>query len=304
MNACPPLGARSDLWREGDASTVGAVIVHYHRERDVGDLVGNLVEVQGLPISNIILVDNGSSAGVLESELRCVGHRPHVVSLPNVGYAAAMNVGWRAMPPGIRYVVMLSHEVVLEAGCLSELVSELRTRPRALVGPVLTIDGSTVWSAGGLLTRVRALPSHRLRGRSVDDVPDGVEPCTWLDGAVVATTRALLEELGGLDEDFFLYMEDVDLGMRARRAAAEVLVVPHARAQQTPSPVIEPYIWTRNMFLLLGKHERWLAWLLWLWSCSGRLLGDAVVRSSTDSLSRRLRGVRDGLCRRTGRPPI
>jgi GT2 family glycosyltransferase len=294
---------RSNGWSGELAAMVGAVIVHYHREREVAELVANLVEVQGLPITNIVLIDNGSSDGLLQAEIDRVGHHPGLVSLPNVGFAAAMNVGVQMLPESIQYLVLMSHEVVLEAGCVRELVAQLQETPWALVGPILTLDGSTVWSAGGLLTRVRALPCHRLRGRTVDDVPDRLDDCIWLDGAVTATTRLLLEELGGFDEDYFLYMEDVDLGLRAHEASAHVLVVPRARAQQSPSAEMDPYIWTRNPFLLFRKHHRPGAQVLWFLSCGAGILRDLIRGKSRCEISSRILAVRSGMSGRSG-PPL
>jgi N-acetylglucosaminyl-diphospho-decaprenol L-rhamnosyltransferase len=284
-------------------ASVGAVIVHFHREREAAALVGQLVHEQGLSQEHVVVVDNGSTPGLLDFELQATGARPEVVALANPGYAAAANAGRRALGDAVRVVVILSHEVRLHAGCVYLMARHLEAAPRSLVGPVLTIPTQDIWSAGGLLSKVRLLPAHR-RSLGAASVVDGALGAEWLDGAVVATTRQLLDELGGLDERYFLYGEDIDLGLRARSVGAEVTVVLAAGATQSPSAEIDPFLWTRNMFLLFRAHRHPLAWLLWLMSCCAGILRDLFRGAPSGDLARRWRGVVAGVKGCSGPPPL
>ena len=239
-----------------DASRLGAVIVHFHRERDAARLVQDLVTHQGVPGRNIVVVDNGSTGDRLLQELADRSVTPTVERLDNVGYAAGMNHGVRCLPDSVDIVLMLTHEVVLGAGCVDRLSTVLAADPRiGAVGPLLLSGPASVWSAGGELSQMRHLPHHRDLTLGPNEGPNHhPSECAWLDGAVVMVDRVALSEIGGLDERFFLYAEDVDLGLRLNRHGHLVVVVPDARASQSPSGDIDPFLWTRNTFLLLRAH--------------------------------------------------
>jgi N-acetylglucosaminyl-diphospho-decaprenol L-rhamnosyltransferase len=280
---------------------VGAVIVHFHREQDVARLVEQLTVRDGVPPDQVVVVDNGSADDQLATEFARRYVTPRVLTPGNVGYAAGMNLGVAALPPSARVLLLLTHEVELAPDALSILARAVHTDPDVVTGPLLLTSPTTIWSAGGTLDGVRRLPGHRLRGAS--PVAAGSEPieCAWLDGAVIAMSTLTWSKLGGLDERYFLYAEDVDLGLRAQAAGHPVRVIPTAQATQAPSNSIDPYFWTRNTFLLFRKHHMWLAWLLWLASCVMGIARDALLRHS--GTTRRSKAILDGVVGVGGPPP-
>jgi N-acetylglucosaminyl-diphospho-decaprenol L-rhamnosyltransferase len=292
--------------QDPDLGNLGVVIVHYRREADVARLVDDLVRREGIATDHIVVVDNGSGQGRLAEELERRMVSPAVVSLANVGYPGAMNIGVRHLPGDAESLLLLTHEVVLHDGCVRRLQEALRTDPEAgLVGPLLINGEGQVWSAGGLLTGIRRMPGHRLQGEAVEGVPPVPTECAWLDGAVLMTTRPVWEELGGMDERFFLYAEDVDLGLRVTDSGRRVLLVPQARAEQTPSAQIDPFLWTRNPFLLFHTHGMRLPWSLWLASVLVGIVRDCLtLRFRQELVLRRLAALHAGVRNKGGRPPV
>jgi GT2 family glycosyltransferase len=290
--------------RGAGANSVGAVIVHFHREADAATLVADLVTTHQLSDDQIVLVDNGSDAGRLTDELNARARSPIVLSPGNIGYAAAMNLGVGSLPESVDIVVLLTHEVVLSAGAIAHLSTRVSQDPLSVVGPVLLTEDGRVWSAGGELTRFRRLPRHRHHGLPVETLGSPDPACAWLDGAVVVLARDTFTRLGGLDDRYFLYGEDVEFGERARAGGATLSVVSSVTAVQAPNPLIDPFLWTRNPFLYLRRHRHWLAWTLWLASCMFGIVRDAASsRAHRGELSRRASGVWAGLAGRGGPPP-
>ena len=289
----------------GDAWTVGAVIVHFHRERDVASLVHQLVTQHDVAIAHIVVMDNGSDPDLLRREMAAREVEPRIESLDNVGYAAAMNRGARLLPSKVDTLLLLTHEVVLNAGCVAELVAAVRSSPlMGAVGPLVLTEEGSLWSGGGELSPVRRLPRHRAHLEPVTAGPQEDIDCVWLDGSVVMLSRDTWIDVDGLDERFFLYAEDVDLGLRLNAAGRRVVVAVAARAQQSPSDGIDPYLWTRNTFLLLRRHDFRLARLLWLASVLVGLCRDCLFgRFRSAQVPRRWRALRDGLADRHGLPP-
>lgn len=188
---------------------------------------------QGIELETMI-VDNGSSDGSLEYLRR--ERVPHVALPENVGFAAAVNLGVaRTTAPT---VLALNADTLLEPDCLSPLLAALTAdaslggvQPRLVqleaneegtsieaarlysAGQGLTADGRAVELAAG----ERQRPQH-LRRREIFGV------C----GAACLLRRELFSELGGYDESYFAFYEDVDLNVRARIAGWRFEYVPEA----------------------------------------------------------------------------
>lgn len=197
--------------------------------RCLGSLRGQGVEVEPL------VVDNGSTDGSL-AYLEREGV-PHV-SLPrNHGFAAAVNLG--AARVSAPTVLVLNADTVLEPGAVGRLLDALEAdeglggvQPRILqlegeAGAPGDVAAARLYSAGQALTADgRALEegageprsARFLRGREVFGV------C----GAACLLRRELFDRLGGYDESYFAFYEDVDLNVRARIAGWRFAYVPEA----------------------------------------------------------------------------
>ena len=142
------------------------------------------------------------------------------------------------------YVLLLNPDTEVAPGAVARLVAHADAHPRCgLAGPrLLDPDGSLQRSrrrfptVGGTLVRrtpIRLLledveaaqPRHYLA-----DVPDGPVECDWMLGACLLVRRAMLDEIGGLDEGMPMYGEDIELAYRAMRAGWERWYVPDAVA--------------------------------------------------------------------------
>ena len=183
----------------------------------------------------LLVVDNGSTDGSVEYLAR--EGVPHVSLPENVGFAAAVNLGVSRVEAGA--VLVLNADTVVEPGCVAALARALEedsglggVQPR-----ILQLEGEApgdggdpnarVYSAGQALTRdgrafeVGAGEQQRaefLEGREVFGV------C----GAACLLRRELFDELGGYDEGYFAFYEDVDLNVRARTAGRRFAYVPEA----------------------------------------------------------------------------
>jgi GT2 family glycosyltransferase len=181
----------------------------------------------------LLVVDNGSSDGSVE----LLGREgiPHIALPRNTGFAAAVNLG--AARTEAAAVLVLNADTVLEPGSVGVLLGALEADP-ALGGVqplILQLEGeelgdperARVYSCGQSLTRdgrgieegagALQLPEQRLPSE-----PFGV--C----GAACLLRRELFGELGGYDESYVSFCEDVDLNVRARIAGWSFETVPGA----------------------------------------------------------------------------
>ncbi len=166
----------------------------------------------------IIVLNNDVREREMLREL-ALAHRGLVVQElgENQGFARASNAGAK-LARGT-YLFFLNPDTEYVSGSLKELETVLTTYPRSLGGVRLVdSDGSNeVWSAGSFPS-LWGLFRHNCFGPPQHPVWEAkhFSYTDWVSGAALVLRRDLFEELGGFDERFFLYFEDVDLARRAR----------------------------------------------------------------------------------------
>ncbi len=212
----------------------------------------------------VIVVDNsgrglarkavvpGLSVAVLENEA-------------NVGFGAAVNQGFeRSSAP---YLATLNDDAEAGPEWLAALVAAMEARPDAgmCASRVILAGDGRLDSAGMLLA---ADGSSKQRGH-LEPPSRYDQPCEVLfpSGSAALYRRAMLERTGGFDPQFFLYCEDVDLGLRARWAGWKCLYVPaaqvahrysHSAGRASP---LKAYYVERNRLFAIAKNfpAAWLA---------------------------------------------
>ncbi len=222
------------------------VIVNYN----TADLVIDcLRSIASEPHFQVVLVDNASpdgSADRLRTAIQANGWADWVELIPatrNGGFAAGNNVALRqllASPNLPDYVLLLNPDTVVHPGAISRLVTFLEAHPRAgIAGSRLEDpDGTPQRSAFRFPTVAAEFENglrlglvSRLLSRFVvaPTVRDEEHPVAWVSGASMLVRRAVLEQIGLLDEGYFLYFEEVDFCRRACTAGWECWYVPESR---------------------------------------------------------------------------
>jgi GT2 family glycosyltransferase len=171
----------------------------------------------------VIVVDNSGQglASRFEQQARVIANPQ------NTGYGGGVNSGIQASRSN--WILALNDDTTLAADCLQQLLSAAEQRPEIGMGaPLILRQGtSTIDSAGGLLIAPDGTSKQRGQGRAASDFQASAE--TLLpSGCAALYRRQMLEEIGLFEESYFLYCEDTDLGLRARRNAWECVYVPEA----------------------------------------------------------------------------
>ncbi|GIW24941.1 glycosyltransferase family 2 protein [Meiothermus sp.] len=233
-----------------------SIIIVSHNTRDILAECLRRIEAH-YPEAEKLVVDSASTDGSPDWVQQ---HYPNarVLKVPNRGYAFAVNRGLEAATRP--WVVEMNSDVYLEAGDLEALHKALEAHPKAaLAGPTLQTPAGRLQSFGPFYA-----PNYwnLRRPRAVG----------WVSGALIMARRAALAEIGGMDERFFFYNEDLEWCTRARRKGWQVLLVPrkvlHLGGSSTPSDprfLAEGYrgglLFTRGYFPALhGLHKK-AVWL-------------------------------------------
>ncbi|HET8655705.1 MAG TPA: glycosyltransferase family 2 protein [Longimicrobiaceae bacterium] len=244
-----------------------AVVLNWCAEEDTAACLRSLAasDFAGL---EVLLVDNASPDGSGERLHQAFPALPYLQTGANLGYTGGNNRGIeRALQQGYDYVLVLNNDTVVEPGCVSRLVETAeRNGAACAVGAKILVHDAPerVWFGGGRISRSRAVATHRLQG-GLDPDPEGgpTEEVTFLTGCCMLIPAAVLRRVGGFEEDFFMYIEDVDLSLRIAAAGYRLLYEPRARVLHRvslqdagPSP-FQIFLRDRNRRRLARRRYGW-----------------------------------------------
>lgn len=205
---------------------VSVVIPNWNGKKFLAGCLDSLAK-QTYPVETVV-VDNGSHDGSVEF---LEANYPQIKLIKfekNTGFSVAVNAGIRATDT--EFVALLNNDTVVEPDWISEMMRAMRAHPE--IGStgckMLAYDDKALLDGAGDGYRRGGLPGrigHRERDLGQFDQERYILGAC---GGAVLYRRSMLNEIGLLDEDYFAYLEDVDLGLRAQNAGYKCLYVPSA----------------------------------------------------------------------------
>lgn len=261
------------------AYSVSAVMVTYH----TGDwLLRGIESLLAQPeLGQLVLVDNGNPAPVRAAIAARAAHEPRLLYRPldrNLGFAAATNLGVREAR--CSHLLLINPDSLMPPGGLGRFLAETRDLPRPWLAGcrVLDADGRDQrGSRRGELTPASAIGEfwHALGRRRVrafnrheDALPDATLAMATVSGACMLVPTEDYRAVGGLDEGYFLHVEDIDFCLQVRRAGGGVYFVPgvalrHEKGSSAAAPLWVEWQKTRGFARYFAKNftasHGWLA---------------------------------------------
>jgi len=250
---------------------ISVVVVNWNRRDLLTACLRSLAE-QTHPNFDVTVVDNGSGDGSSEAVAKIATTYPVALHLiqnsMNLGFCAANNQGIATSTGSL--VALLNNDAEAEPGWLEALETVIESDPTV----AMAASKILVWEDPKKIDKVGHLiyldGQNRGRGSGQIDAGqfDRVEETLWPDGCAAMYRRAMLDEVGGFDEDFFAYADDAELGLRGRIAGWNCLYAPgavvrhHRGATLGLSSARRLTLIERNRVLLAVKLFPWN--LLWL----------------------------------------
>ncbi len=215
---------------------LGAVVVDHDAGPLLADCVRSLLDDGAAPV---VVVENGApgSARTALAPLLAEHPAPPVVLLSpskNLGFGAGVNRGLAVLAglsPPPPWVMVSNPDLRVHAGALGALRAALEARPAwAMVGPRIYTGEGEVYPSVRRFPSLLDAAGHALLALFNPDTPftrrynpgapegEGVLEAGWISGSCLLARRDALEELGGFDEAYFMYAEDMDLCWRAHQA--------------------------------------------------------------------------------------
>lgn len=211
------------------------VVVSFHSRGQLTELLAGLPD--DLPLA---IVDNASGADRVFELVEARPRGRYVDSGGGKGYAKAANMGVRTSD--YPYIVFANPDSRPTVEIMGKLVDELRADPNlATVAATMKAKDNTIemgnggWEPTPRRAFLHAVGAHKLFptvGLYAKPTPGKPISVDWMTGAALATRRQTFVDLGGLDESYFVYNEDVALGRRVRESGMNQklrtdLLVPH-----------------------------------------------------------------------------
>lgn len=247
-------------------SDLTLLMVTHNSDKVLDDSLATLLEIPGL---DILIIDNKSSQAPMpttNSRIRVI------INDANLGYAAAINIGLAEVKT--EYVGLLNPDALLTYEATLEAIEKLQKNPNQLLAPNF-FDSKGNFTAslrcGYSMSRLiqDLIPNQRHFSRKIAErfysSREG-EDFPWLIGACIFSSTRFLRNIGGLDARYFLYMEDVELGIRASKKGDVRSLessIEHLGAQSTnKSQVFIEKELAKARLEYLRRHFGFWAWVL------------------------------------------
>ncbi|MCH4551245.1 glycosyltransferase family 2 protein [Aestuariibaculum lutulentum] len=234
------------------------IILNYNSAKDTVVLYALLLE-QALTNTLVLVIDNNSKT---EDRLYLKQNIP-VTNLrllsKNGGYAAGNTVGIKeAIRNKIPYVLLLNPDIRLDSNCIKKLQEVLsKDDTIAAIGPRICFRDAReiIYSDGGLISLdAGCVTTHRHYNEPTNTVEKvvGAISCDYVNGSVFMFKTDVMEKIGFMRSDFFLYFEETEWCLRAKARGYKLLTLPNATAYHTSSEKgrLYYYYMTRNRLLL------------------------------------------------------
>jgi GT2 family glycosyltransferase len=254
---------------------ISVVVVNWNR-RDLLHACLDSLAAQTFTDFEIIVVDNGSEDGSAAMVREFALPIRLIENRENKGFCAANNQGFSVSQA--EYVALLNNDAEADPGWLAALLEAIQVKPDVGESDIgMVASKILVWEEPTIIDKCGHLiyPDGQNRGRGHGQVDRGQfnrqEEALWPDGCAALYRRAMLDEVGGFDEEFFAYADDAELGLRARIAGWTCLYAPtavvrhHRGATLGLNSARRLTLIERNRVLLVVKLFPWNL----LWANSG-----------------------------------
>ena len=283
------------------AGTIGVVIVSYRTGATLSACLDRVLAEDA--VGEIVLVDNGNDAATLAALQARAAATPKLRVLSghgNVGFAAGCNRGVRATTSDV--VLLLNPDCLIEPGSIGALLAAVGAPTHPWVATVRLLGEDGVEQRGSrrnagtpgqclaeALRLDRILPARWAPARlNLNDqmLPSSLMPVPAISGAFMLMPRATYDALGGMDEGFFLHVEDLDFCLRLTRSGGAAYFMPaltatHVKGTSAASAWAVECHKLRSFRRFFRKHfaadhARWQIELCWLCLAAGLLLRAAA----------------------------
>ena len=243
--------------REKEGKRVQAIVLNYNGGEEVLETIASLLAGSVRP--EILVVDNASTDHSRERIAEAFPSVTLIFNKENQGFAAGMNIGLRyGLERGAHFFWLINNDAVVTRNALENLLRIATDVPKSILSPAIYTPSGKPWFLGGKISFFRMRAYHSALQKNTSN--------EYLTGCALLIPRQAIEQVGFLDERYFLYYEDAAYSQKARRAGFDLLVVPEAKvmhaekSQENPKKI---YWLVRSGILFFREASPWY-WRPWI----------------------------------------
>ncbi len=253
------------------APLVAVVVLNWNGLEDTAECLASVDQVSYPDLLRIV-VDNGSTDGSVDELAARFPDWMLLRNPRNLGYAEGNNVGIRhALSNGADYVMLLNNDTRIDREAVTRLVGVAENEPSiGVLGPRIYHwdQPDLIWCDGGTVDPVTVEPRHAGLLQRDADRGSTVVATEYVSGCALMARASVLQQVGMLDEDYFLVFEEVDLCARVRARGFSAVVVPDARVWHKVSVSFgggesQTYLYYFHRNNLLYVHKRLRGFQRW-----------------------------------------
>ncbi|MBN1618185.1 glycosyltransferase family 2 protein [Candidatus Dojkabacteria bacterium] len=249
--------------------SIAIIIVNYNSFSEIKELSESLNQYS-LDIFDVFIVDNNSlKDNELEMNKFCQKNKYFFIkSKENHGFASGVNIGIKkAMTDEkYKYFMLLNPDTILEdPKFFDQLTKDMEETKAAIIGPLVRYypEKDTIYCAGGSISKISAL--NNLVGKGSKDFKkfSTIRECDFISGGSMLISRELLDKIPSFPEEYFLFFEEADFCMNAKKLGYKVIFTPNTylyhKHSQSISYMSDLYLYysIRNYRIFAFKYLQW-----------------------------------------------
>lgn len=252
--------------------SVAIILLNWNGYDDTRDCMKSLEQLVD-PNFHVYVVDNDSTDGSAEQLKKdkqdaCYAYEWTYLQSPiNRGFAGGNNLAiTRACTNGHAFIWLLNNDTLVEPDSLTRLVEPMQTNPTLGItgSKIYFADSNVLWFAGGKINAKTGAHAHIGMRKQDNGQYDQAKKVNYIVGCSLLIRTEIVRDIGLLEEDYFLYYEDVDWNLRVRQKGWNIQYVPksviwHKVSQSVKSSELSAhstYYIIRNAYLMATKFHK------------------------------------------------
>jgi len=231
---------------------VSIIILNYN----AGELLINCIEsIINSNYSNleIIVVDNNSTD---QSHIKCkkkIKQIKIIENKENHGYCEGNNIGIRKASG--EFITILNPDTIVEEGWMDFLIEAYQKNGKGLYQPkILSLNEKSIIQSTGNYIQLFGFGYARDKGEENSNEIKNIEKIGFASGTCLFTSKLVFDEIGLLDSFIFLYLDDLDLGWRAKQLGISSFIVPNSIVYHAESYILK---WSSKKFYWLERNRKY-----------------------------------------------
>lgn len=244
-------------------SKIATIIINYNGSDDTLECLNSLL-FSSIKTDAIVIDNNSNEEEIKKLETSNIKHKL-IKNNNNLGFAGGNNIGIKyAIENGYEYILLLNNDTVVAPDMIKKLISHMASNTVMLPKMYQYKNPEKIWYDGGYISKIVGKAYHYHEGKKDGNTDDReLKECSFATGCCMLANTDVFIKNGLMNEDYFLYSEDVDFSIRLQNNNIRIVYNPEAKLWHKESGTtgkkseLTTYYLTRNRLFLINNHKEY-----------------------------------------------